>query len=154
MAGGVRARGPLGEHRVGNLGAQSARTSGAPFSDPSLRGLVETEARGPQACRWPLCCRPHGALPSEGLGLPTSGKWYLMSRQLAMEHVTWPRRDRPQLHGGCKRGGVSARGRGQAAQPDGWSPHVCGPALATVSCAAWHTWAVPDGRPSFRGDRA
>ena len=58
--------------------------------------LVETEARGPQACPWPLCLQAaQGPSPPERPGPPPPGNGTVMSsRQLAMEQVTRPKRDR------------------------------------------------------------
>ena len=157
IAGGVRARGPPWRAQGWEPGEHRVRGLQEPRSDPSLRGLVETEARGPQACRWPLCLQAAwGPSPSEGLGLPTSGKWYLHEQQAVGHGARHPAQaGPPQLHGGCKRGGVSARGRGQQPSHRWMEPPRLWPCPATASCAAWHTpRAVLSTAAQLQGDRA
>lgn len=156
MAGRSQSKGTLGEHRV-----EPGSTEREDFRSP-----VQTRVCGlsrnpkhvdPRCAAGPSAAGHMGALPSGwAWGSPPLGNGtFMSSRQLAMEHVTRPRRDNTgTLHGRLQeRRGERARwDAASSPATDGWSPHVCGPALATASCAAWHTLGCAlDGRPSFRG---
>ena len=78
----------------------------------------------------------------------------MSSRQLAMEHVTLPRRDRHSCTEAAGEGGECA-GTRPAAQPqrDG-APHPCGPALSEAGGApvrgGWSPLSEVDGIPHQR----